>query len=259
MSFTETNIRWTDTTWNPVHGCSKTSEGCRNCYAEAVSRRYGHTEADWTHVNAEANVQLKTHYLGDRLRDPRWVFVNSMSDLLHAEVPDAFVGAVLEACADMPASAFQVLTKHGPDADRDVPVGLPENVMLGVSVESARREYRLDWLREQDATTRFVSFEPLVEPVTDPDLAGIDWAIIGGESGAADHRREMDPAWARALVTACREQDVAVFFKQHSGPHPERDVRLDLGDGPERIEEFPALPDGVVPAPQEFLTDEVVA
>lgn len=258
MPFTDTNIRWTDKTWNPVHGCSKTSEGCRNCYAETVSRRYGHTDADWTHDNATSNVQLKGHYLEDRLRDPRWVFVNSMSDLLHEQVPTTFADAVLDACEEMDACAFQILTKHGPDLDREAPP-MPQNVMLGVSVESPRREYRLDWLREQDAQTRFVSFEPLVEPIETPDLSGIDWAIIGGESGAADRRREMNPAWARELVYSCREQDVAVFFKQHSGPRPESDVRLDLGDGAVRIEEFPELPDGIVPAPREFLTGEVVA
>ena len=254
MSFGDTDIRWTDKTWNPVHGCSKTSEGCANCYAERVSRRFGHTDHDWTPENAEANVQLKEHYLGDRLEEPNWVFVNSMSDLFHPEVPMRFVEDVLEACSEMPNCAFQVLTKHGPDTCSDVPA-MPKNVMLGVSVESERRTHRIDWLREQSAMTKFVSFEPLVEPVdaVTVDLEGIDWAIIGGESGPDDVRREMVPRWASALVHACWDQDVAVFFKQHSGRRPESDVELDIDGERQRIEEFPDMPRGVAPAPREFL------
>lgn len=256
VSLNDTDIRWTDKTWNPVHGCSKTSEGCRNCYAARTSQRFGHTDAAWTIDNAEQNVQVKRHKLGDldSLPGPRWVFVNSMSDLFRELVPPVFVGDVLGRCVDQPRSAFQVLTKHGPDDDRSAPP-MPWNVMLGISCESPRRRYRLDWLREQTATTKFVSFEPVVECIPEVDLSGIDWVIIGGESGP--QHREMDPEWARTLVRECRRQDVAVFFKKHSGPEPEGDVRLDLGDGPERLEEFPELPGDVVPAPVEFLAAEV--
>ena len=255
MPFNDTGIRWTDKTWNPVHGCSKTSEGCKNCYAEAVSHRFNHTEQPWTVQHVGENITLKERQLSERLRDPCWVFVNSMSDLLHPAVPDSFVAATFDACYDMGESAFQILTKHGADNDRDLHAAPPTNVMLGVSVESARRQYRIDWLRDQPATTKFISFEPLVECIPDPDLSGIDWAIIGGESGSADARREMPSAWARNLVRACRRQDVAVFFKQHSGSFAETNVRLDMQDGrgARRIEEFPELPDHVVPAPSEFL------
>lgn len=252
-----TGIRWTDETWNPVHGCSKTSEGCLNCYAERVSRRFNHTPEDWTPENAEANVNVKPEKLDDldSLPGPRWVFVNSMSDLLHPLVPDDFVEEVLARCGAQEESCFQVLTKHGADDPRDIEVSVPRNVMLGVSVESPRRTYRIDWLREQDATTRFISFEPLVERIGEVDLSGIDWAIIGGESGPAKARREMDPVWARELVTQCGLQDVPVFFKQHSGDGPESRIRLDLGSGPELIEDFPDLPEGVVPTPREFLEE----
>ena len=139
MPFNDTNIRWCDKTWNPVHGCSKTSEGCRNCYAEAVSHRFNHTEEPWTVQHVGENITLKQRQLEERLRDPAWVFVNSMSDLLHEAVPDEFVADTFRACADMKRSAFQVLTKHGADQDRDLPVVPPTNVMLGVSVESPRR------------------------------------------------------------------------------------------------------------------------
>lgn len=257
MSWNGTNIRWTDESWNPVHGCSKVSEGCRNCYAERVSHRFENTELEWTIENAEANVQVKPHKLNelDSLPDACWVFVNSMSDLFHPIVTDEFIERVLRKIRMHPSSCFQILTKHGPATDRSVPE-LPENAILGVSVESPRRRDRLEWLRDQPATTRFVSFEPLVECIPDVDLEGIDWAIVGGESGPV--RREMSSAWARNLVRACQRQDVAVFFKQHSGPRPESDIELDMDDGrgSRRIEEFPALPGGVVPAPREFLDDE---
>jgi len=256
MSFNESDIRWTDYTWNPVHGCSKTSQGCANCYAERISRRFGHTDHDWTAEHAAENIQLKPELLEARLGEPAWVFVNSMSDLFHGEVPREFIKDTFAACREMPRSAFQVLTKHGADEGRPSPHP-PDNVMLGVSVEAANRHYRLDWLREQPVTTRFVSFEPLVEPIPEVNLTNIDWAIVGGESGP--DRREMDPEWARSLVRQCREQDVAVFFKQHSGRYPESETRLFIDGLKRRIEEFPELPHGVVPAPAAFRDREVTA
>ena len=120
--------------------------------------------------------------------------------------------------------------------------------MVGVSVGHPEWRYRIDWLRDQPAMTRFVSFEPLVHPIEDVDLSGIDWAIIGGESGP-DHR-PMEPGWARSLVETCREQDVAVFFKQHSDYKTETRQTLDG----ERIEEFPDLPVGVLPKPQKHVS-----
>jgi protein gp37 len=256
MGFNDTDIRWTDRTHNAVHGCSKTSEGCANCYAERVSRRFGHTDQPWTVDNAESNVQLKPDFLDDSLGDPAWVFVNSMSDMFHEQVPDDFIHRYWDLCCEHPESAFQVLTKHGADQDRDVPHP-PDNVMLGVSCESPRRRYRLDWLRGQPAATKFVSFEPLVECIPDADLSGIGWAIIGGESGP--DRREMEPAWARTLIRACRRQDVAVFFKQHSGPQPESDVTIEWDGREQRLEEFPELPSGVLPRPQKHMQEKLVA
>jgi len=246
MGFNDTNIRWTDKTWNPVHGCSKTSEGCKNCYAERVSRKFGNTDEPWTVHNAERNVQVKDYYLSDRLGKPAWCFVNSMSDLFHEQVPDSFVQEVYDAIRGMDESAFQVLSKHGPDSDREIPHP-PDNVMLGVSVESQRRRYRIDWLRDQPAYTKFISFEPLVECIPDVDLSGIDWAIIGGESGP-DHR-PMDPAWARNLIRSCRRQGVCVFFKQHSDRQTETRQTIEYDGKERRFEEFPEMPSGVVDFP----------
>lgn len=253
MPFNDTNIRWTDKTWNPVHGCSKSgSPGCANCYAERVSRDFGNTDKPWTPENAEANVQIKDHYLTDRLHEPNWVFVNSMSDLFHPLVPDDFIADTFDAMADMPECAFQVLTKHGGDNDREIPHP-PDNAMVGVSVGHPEWRYRIDWLRDQPAVTRFVSFEPLVHPIEDVDLSGIDWAIIGGESGP--NYRDMDPEWALSLMDTCHRQGVDVFFKQHSDRKTETRQTLDG----ERIEEWPDLPVGVLPKPRKHISDPVTA
>lgn len=251
MGFNDTNIRWTDKTWNPVHGCSKTSEGCMNCYAERVSLDFGNTEHEWTVHNAEQNIQIKDYYLDDRLAEANWVFVNSMSDLYHERVPDEFIQGVYDAIADMSESAFQILSKHGPDQERSIPHP-PDNVMLGVSCESPRRRYRIDWLREQPAATKFVSFEPLVECIPTVDLSGIDWAIIGGESGP-DYR-EMPPAWARNLIRAFHRQDVSVFFKQHSDRQTEARQTIEFDGEEQRFEEFPELPRGdILDCPRKHL------
>jgi len=252
MGFNDTDIRWTGKTWNPVHGCSKSgSPGCANCYAERVSRKFGNTDKPWLDSNATENVTTKDYYLDDRLGEPSWVFVNSMSDLYHPEVPDSFIVDVYNAIRDMDDSAFQVLSKHGPDNERAIPHP-PDNVMLGVSVGHPDWRYRIDWLRDQPAQTKFVSFEPLVECIPDVDLSGIDWAIIGGESGP-DYR-EMDPAWARNLIRSCRRQDVAVFFKQQSSYKSESDQAISYPNShsaKQRFEEFPDLPTGILPKPRK--------
>lgn len=256
MGFNDTNIRWTDKTWNPVHGCSKTgSVGCASCFAERVSRRFGNTNKPWLEIYAGENIKLKEYYLSDRVGEPSWIFVNSMSDLYHAEVPNSFIMDVYDAIRDMQDSAFQILTKHGPDDERDIPYP-PDNVMLGVSVGHPDWRYRLDWLRDQPAETKFVSFEPLVECIPDVDLSGIDWAIIGGESGP--NYRTMEPAWARNLIRACRRQDTAVFFKQHSDRQTEtrQTIEYPKGEGQQRIEEFPDLPAGVLPKPRKHIPEQ---
>ena len=253
MGFNDTNIRWTDSTWNPVHGCCKSgSPGCANCYAERVSRKFGNTDKPWLPENATENVQLKDHYLSDRLGEPKWCFVNSMSDLFHSEVPNSFVSSVFDVLRDMDKCAFQILSKHGPDNEREIPHP-PDNVMVGVSVGHPEWRYRIDWLRDQPAATKFVSFEPLVDCIPDVDLSGIDWAIIGGESGPK--HRPMKSAWARNLIRACRRQDVAVFFKQHSDRQTETRQTIEYRGEKRRIEEFPETPAGVIPKPQKHMTE----
>lgn len=259
MGFNDSDIRWCDKTHNAIHGCSKTSEGCQNCYAERVSRKFGNTDKPWTVEHEDTNITLKPHYLDDTLREPCWVFENSMSDMYHAQVPDDFIHDIYDMMRENPESAFCVLTKHGADNDRDVPQP-PQNMLLGVSCETPRRTYRLDWLRDQPAITKFVSFEPLVECIPDVDLTGIDWAIIGGESGP--NHREMKPAWARNLIRACRRQDVDVFFKQHSARYPEEKTKIAYpkpDSEPKRIEEFPRMPESVLPRPRKHMQTELAA
>lgn len=252
MSFNDTAIRWADKNHNATWGCSKTgSPGCANCYAEEISTKFGHTDRPWLEVFAEENVTIKRHYLDDQLGKPAWVFVNSMSDMYHPQIPDDFIHDYYDrVCRRYDDSAFLILTKHGADNDRDIGHP-PDNVLLGVSVGHPDWRYRIDWLRKQPAATKFVSFEPLIDCIPDVNLSSIDWAIIGGESGPG--YREMDPAWARNLIRSCRRQEVAVFFKQHSDRVTETRQAIEYDGQEQHIEEFPELPNGIVPAPQEFL------
>lgn len=241
----ESNIAWTDETWNPVHGCSKVSAGCDNCYAERRSYgRWGHTEHPWTAEYAEENVSEKPHKLEEpyALDEPQRIFVNSMSDLFHSQISDEYVREVFAVMRNCPEHVFQILTKR-PGRAAHMTLQWPVNVWMGTSVEDERVAERLDLLRDCDAETLFVSFEPLIGPV-EPDLSGFAWAIVGGESGPADVRREMSHEWVWPIREACREQDVAFFFKQSSGAQPETGTALRCPDMVRReYRELPDLPE----------------
>jgi protein gp37 len=237
-----TNISWTDESWNPVHGCSKVSAGCANCYAERISRRYNHTEHPWTAEHASANVQQKPGKLDEPLGwdDGRRVFVNSMSDLFHEAVDESFVRDVFRTMRQTPRHVYQILTKR-PERAAALDIHWPEHVWLGVSVEDDRVVDRIDTLRSIPAATRFISFEPLLGPV-EPNLEGIDWAIVGGESGP-DYR-PMDHEWAWPILEAAREADTAFFFKQSAGRQSETGTRLLCPDDYAReIREVPPVPE----------------
>lgn len=238
----ESAIAWTDSTWNPTHGCSKVSAGCDNCYAERISNRYNHTDHEWTNEHAAANVTEKPHKLEEpyRLDDPQRIFVNSMSDLFHSEISEEYIRDVFAIMRNCPEHIFQVLTKR-PGRAAHMALQWPENVWIGTSVEDSRVIERLDLLRDVDASTRFVSFEPLIGAIEDPDLSEIDWAIVGGESGPGDVRREMAHEWVWPIREACREQDAAFFFKQSSAAQPETGTALRCPDGVRR--EYRELPD----------------
>jgi protein gp37 len=221
-------IEWTDATWNPVTGCSKVSPGCAHCYAERLSLRFGHSKKTWTPANAEENVVLHEGRLLVPVswKQPRMIFVNSMSDLWHERVPDEFVGRVFETMFRANHHTYQILTKR-PDRMRDWfarEVGrrwankpMP-HVWLGTSIELDRWTHRADELRVTPAAVRFISAEPLLGPLSSLNLFGIDWLIVGGESGS--NHRPMRSEWVRELRQRAADADVAFFFKQWGGRTP---------------------------------------
>lgn len=220
-----TAISWTNHTWNPVHGCSRVSEGCRNCYAERLSLKNGWTKAPWTVQNATQNVRMMPHKLNElrKYKTPARIFVNSMSDLFHELVPDSYLNQVFDVMEDAPHLTFQVLTKR---PKRAALWGRwPRNVWMGTSIEDHRVIYRLDDLRPCGATVKFVSAEPLIGSWPESaDLSGFDWVIVGGESG--DGRRPMPHLWARHIRDLCVAQSVAYFFKQSSAYRTELGTSL---------------------------------
>ncbi len=231
-----TKISWTNETWNPTTGCHKVSDGCRYCYAETLSLRFGWSKKPWTAPNAKENViehpsRLRKPYT---FKQPSRVFVNSMSDLFHPNVSDGFIARVFEVMNDLPQHTFQVLTKR-PERAAQWPGPWSENIWMGTSVEDARVAHRIDSLRECKARTRFLSCEPLIGSMGSVDLSGIDWIIVGGESGIhmqkPDNPRWMKQEWAREIRDQCVDQDVAFFYKQDSGPRTELRPWLVEADG----------------------------
>jgi len=226
---TATEIEWTDATWNPVTGCTKITRGCDFCYAERFSERFrgvpGHP------FESGFDLKLRPERLKQPLswRQPRRIFVNSMSDLFHKEIPREFIDAVFETMEAADWHTFQVLTKRSSlmarylrnrySADK-----APRHIWLGVSVEDSKNTVRLNHLRAAAASTKFVSFEPLLGPVGQIDLRGIDWAIVGGESGP--HARPMLEDWAIEIRDQCNSANVAFFFKQWGGIRPKSGGRL---------------------------------
>lgn len=218
----KTAISWTDSTWNPVTGCSKISSGCKNCYAARMVRRFPRVYPFGfdVHLRQERLDQPK------RWRKPRRVFVCSMSDLFHAAVPDRFVFEILRTMSDLPRHTFQVLTKR-PErmcslVRRQLKTsGLPPNVWLGVSVENqAAACERIPHLLDTPAAVRWVSCEPLLGPVNlVPWIHGLDWVVAGGESGPGARPCHRD--WARSILYQCQDAGVPFFFKQWGAWEPD--------------------------------------
>jgi len=209
-------IEWTEATWNPVTGCDKLSPGCDNCYAERLSRRL-RAMGNPRYANGFA-VTLHPDQLDLplRWREPRVIFVNSMSDLFHARVPDAFVRRVFETMERAERHTFQVLTKRPKRLARLADsLSWPANVWVGTSIESNDFLWRADYLREVPAAVRFLSCEPLLGPLPDLDLDRMDWVITGGESGPG--ARPILPKWVREIRDKCRVAGVPFFHKQWGG------------------------------------------
>jgi len=213
---TNSTIEWTQMTWNPVTGCSKVSEGCRNCYAERMAKRLK-AMGNARYANG-FNVTLHDDLvdLPRRLRQPRIIFVNSMSDLFHEMVPTSFIKRVFTTMEACPQHTFQILTKRSQRL-RELAPSLPwaRNVWMGVSVEDARVLHRIGDLRNVPASVRFLSCEPLIGPMDDLPLDGIGWVIVGGESGPG--ARPMAKTWVESIRRQCRRAGVQFFFKQWGG------------------------------------------
>ncbi len=245
---TKSKIEWTDEVWNPVTGCSKVSDGCKNCYAERITARFRKDHLPWTLQNAAHNVVLHPDRVEEPFhwRKPRRVFVNSMSDLFHELVPAEFIYRIFEVMASVQQHTFQILTKRAERMAQVVPrineyleskMLSTDNVWLGVSVENqAAADERIPLLLQTPAAVRFLSCEPLLGPVdlgrvtpcgyycdekvghvdhqfwTPGINGGINWVIVGGESGPG--ARAMNPKWARSLRDQCVEAGVPFFFKQ---------------------------------------------
>lgn len=218
-------IEWTETTWNPVTGCTKISPGCTHCYAERMARRL-QAMGQPNYVNG-FRPTIHEHMLGAPLRwkQPRTIFVNSMSDLFHEDVPVRFIQRIFDVMEAAHWHTFQVLTKRSErllELCRQLP--WPPNVWMGVSVEDEAWSFRIDYLRATNAHTKFLSLEPLLAPLSNLNLSGIDWVIVGGESGPG--ARPMDEGWVIDLRRQCQRAGVSFFFKQWGGVQKKKAGRL---------------------------------
>lgn len=210
----KTKIEWTEETWNPTIGCTKVSTGCKYCYAEVMASRLKAMGASGYENDFEFTIMPSR--LGQPLKKkkPTKYFVNSMSDLFHEDMPIQFLDEVMSVIDLTPQHIYQILTKRE-DAMFDYFSNrrIPENIWLGVTVENKKHGVaRIDKLRNIDASIKFLSIEPLLENVGEIDLFGIDWVIVGGESGV--NARPMKKEWAISIKSQCEEQNVAFFFKQ---------------------------------------------
>ena len=238
-----TGIEWTDATWNPVTGCSKITRGCDFCYAERFSERFRGVPSH--PFENGFDLTLRPDRLTQPLhwRQPKRIFVNSMSDLFHKEVPKLFIDSVFDTMEAANWHTYQILTKRSSlmvrylrsRYDGDL---APPHIWLGVSIEDAKNTVRLKHLRAANASIKFVSFEPLLGSVGKVDLEGIDWAIVGGESGPK--ARPMAEEWAVEIRDQCKADKVAFFFKQWGGVRPKSGGRLLRG---REWNQYPLVPE----------------
>lgn len=219
-----TSIEWTEATWNPVTGCSEVSPGCAHCYAKVFAERWRGVEGHPYEQGFDLRLWPERLDAPLQWRKPKTIFVNSMSDLFHEDIPLDYVDQVFETMQDAHWHTFQILTKrHERLAELAGHFTWPPNVWMGVTIENRRFVHRADALRQVPSAVRFISAEPLLGPLEGLNLDGIDWLIAGGESGPR-HRR-IDIAWVRALRDACSADGVAFFFKQWGGHRPKSNGR----------------------------------
>lgn len=218
-------IEWTESTWNPITGCSKISPGCKHCYAERMAHRL-QAMGNPNYVNG-FKLTLHEHALGIPFyrKKPQMIFVNSMSDLFHQDVPLDFIQKAFDVMREASCHTFQVLTKRSKRLyELSQAIDWPVNVWMGVSIENSDYTFRIDHLRKTEARIKFLSLEPLLGPLPSVNLENIDWVIVGGESGPG--ARPMRKEWVIDIKEQCQSVDIPFFFKQWGGVHKNRNGRL---------------------------------
>ena len=240
----KSSIEWTESTWNPVTGCTKISEGCAHCYAERMARRLK-AMGQKNYVNGfQVTVHPNALNLPLTWKKPQTIFVNSMSDLFHNDIPLTFIRQVFDVMERAHWHRFQILTKRAERlAEFADLLKWPENVWMGVTVEKRAYLNRIDYLRKIPAAVRFLSLEPLLGPLPNMDFSNIDWVIVGGESGPA--ARPMDKEWVLDIQQQCRKADVSFFFKQWGGVNKKKTGRLLKGRA---YSEMPNIANAMCPA-----------
>jgi protein gp37 len=209
-------IEWTEATWNPLTGCSKVSPGCKNCYAERMSIRLKAMGQPNYSRGFDLSLHERSLDIPLHWKKPLNIFVNSMSDLFHEDVPIDFIKRVFDVMNSAQRHRFQVLTKRSERLlDLNPLLNWAPNIWMGVSVENQDYNYRIDHLRRTSASVKFLSIEPMLGPLDDLDLSGIDWVIVGGESGPG--ARPMNPLWVASVRDQCLRAGAPFFFKQWGG------------------------------------------
>jgi protein gp37 len=218
-------IEWTDATWNPVTGCTQVSPGCDHCYALTFAERFRGVPGHLYEQGFDLRLWPQRLDLPLLWKKPRRIFVNSMSDLFHKDVPDAFVRSIFDTMLQADWHTYQILTKRPQRLARlGQSLPWPSHIWIGVSVETNDYAWRADYLRQVPAAVRFISAEPLLGPVDQLSLDGLHWVITGGESGAG--HRQCDPAWVRDVRDRCVGEGVAYFHKQWGGRPPKAGGRI---------------------------------
>jgi protein gp37 len=241
----QSSIEWTEMTWNPTTGCDKISAGCKFCYAEVMSKRLQAMGVEKYRNNFEITVHENDLLTPNTWKKPKVVFVNSMSDLFHKDVPIDFIRKVFKVMKENPQHVFQVLTKRADLLryyDSEGWLEWTHNIWMGVSVESSKVTNRIQLLRETGARVKFLSCEPLIEEIPNMNLSGIDWVIVGGESGRKP--RPMKEEWVTDIKKQCLDANVSFFFKQWGGTNKKRAGR-DL-DG-RTWDDLPGFRDNALP------------
>lgn len=225
MANTKSKIEWTQSTWNPITGCTKVSPGCKYCYAERMAKRLQAMGKPAYQNGFQVAIHEELFEYPLQWKSPRLIFVNSMSDLFHERVPDDIILRLFDVMNRAFWHTFQVLTKRAERLSQISPsVQWTDNIWAGVSVENGDYLHRIDCLRSTGAKVKFLSLEPLLGPLSNLNLNGIDWVIVGGESGP--NARKMEPEWAKEIRDACVQQNVPFFFKQWGGINKKKNGRL---------------------------------